>query len=54
MAKIKVVKKLRKGKVKAKTLSNKKVSPVKPTNQFADKYLQFYDDIKIPSRRYDW
>jgi len=53
MAKIKVVKKLRKGKVKAKTLSNKKV-PVTPTNQFADKYLQFYDDVKIPSRRYDW
>lgn len=53
MAKIKVVKKLRKGKVKAKTLSNKKV-PIKQTNQFADKYLQFYDDIKIPSRRYDW
>ena len=24
------------------------------TNPFMDKYLEFYDDIKIPSRRYDW
>ena len=24
------------------------------TNAFVDKYLEFYDDIKIPSRRYDW
>ena len=53
MTKIKVVKKLRKGKVKTKTLSNKKVVAT-PTNKFTDKYLQFYDDIKIPSRRYDW
>ena len=53
MAKIKVVKKLRKGKIKAKTLNNKKVVAA-PTNKFTDNYLQFYDDIKIPSRRYDW
>lgn len=23
------------------------------SNPFVDKYLEFYDDIKIPSRRYD-
>ena len=53
MAKIKVVKKLPKGKVKAKSKVRKQ-TVAKPTNQFTDKYLQFYDDIKIPSRRYDW
>lgn len=53
MAKIKIVKKLPKAKKKHK----RKVSftvPAKPTNKFTDKYLEFYDDIKIPSKRYDW
>jgi len=26
----------------------------KPQNKFADDYLKFYTDIKVPSRRYDW
>ena len=26
----------------------------KPENKFADDYLKFYTDIKIPSKRYDW
>ena len=25
-----------------------------PQNNFADEYLKFYTDIKIPSKRYDW
>ena len=31
----------------------KTITPQAP-NPFVDKYLEFYDDIKIPSRRYDW
>lgn len=54
MAKVKIIKKLPKGKYKIK----KKTAPTKTTasctNQFTEKYLQFYDDIKIPSKRYDW
>ena len=53
MTKIKIVKKLPTSKKKHK----RKVSfttPAKPSNKFTDKYLEFYDDIKIPSKRYDW
>jgi len=53
MAKIKILKKL----PKQNTEYKKKVSfkPVKTTtNKFTDDYLKFYDDIKVPSRRYDW
>ena len=53
MAKIKIVKKTQKPKIKP----NRKYSftvPAKPENKFTEKYLQYYDDIKIPSKRYDW
>lgn len=53
MAKIKVLKKLPKTKQKfKKNASFKPISRVE--NKFTDKYLEFYDDIKIPSKRYDW
>lgn len=51
MAKIKIIKKLPKSKKKIKS---NKVSPFKQTNNFTNKYLEFYDDIKIPTKRYDW
>ena len=51
--KVKVVKKLKKGKVtKPKPLKNKPTA--KPQNTYAEKYLEFYDDIKTPSRKNDW
>lgn len=53
MAKIKIIKKLPKAKKKQKA-TKKVVSPFKETNKFTDKYLEFYDDIKIPTKRYDW
>lgn len=34
--------------------TNKKPQVSQNTNPFVDRYLEFYDDIKIPSRRYDW
>lgn len=53
MAKIKILKKLPKSKQKFKKNTNfKHVS--KPQDKFKDKYLEFYDDIKIPTKRYDW
>ena len=45
---------------KKKPKINKKMKPsssppkINNTNTNADKYLAFYDDIKIPSKRYDW
>ncbi len=51
MAKIKILKKLPKSKNKNKlkpTLSNPQA------NKFTENYLKFYDDIKIPNKRYDW
>lgn len=54
MSKIKIVKKLSKGKYKIKKRTNPSKTVAQTTNQFTEKYLQFYDDIKIPSKRYDW
>ena len=54
---VKVSKKPKKGKVKNLKLL-KKNSPQKTTpnveNKFKDKYLEFYDDIKVSTKRYDW
>lgn len=52
MAKIKIVKKLPQNKNYKRKVSF--TPKPMPTNKFADDYLKFYDDIKIPSRRYDW
>ena len=55
--KVKVSKKPKKGKVKNLKLL-KKNNPQKQTqpvdNKFKDKYLEFYDDIKVSTKRYDW
>ncbi len=52
MKKVKILKKPPKSKKKHKA------QPVKtiPTesNKFTEDYLKFYDDIKIPGKRYDW
>lgn len=53
MAKVKILKKLPKSKTKTKkqkVIPHDKVS----SNSFADKYLQYYDDIKINGKRNDW
>ncbi len=34
--------------------TTKKPQVSQNSNPFVDRYLEFYDDIKIPSRRYDW
>jgi len=53
MAKVKILKKLPKSKKKFEKSTNFK--PITPKeDKFKDKYLNFYDDIKISSRRYDW
>lgn len=53
MAKVKILKKAPKSKCKLK--KNPNFKPVsQPQDKFKDKYLEFYDDIKIPSKRYDW
>lgn len=53
MAKVKILKKPRKSKVKLpKNTLNKATS--QPTNKFKDKYFDFYDDIKTPTKKYDW
>jgi len=53
MAKIKILKKLPKSKIKYK--KNEKIKKqTQKEDKFKDNYLKFYDDIKIPSRRYDW
>lgn len=53
MKKAKILKKLPKTKQKNRKIANKKILE-KPQNKFTDKYLEFYDDIKIPPKRYDW
>jgi len=53
MAKVKISKKLKKGKTKFKTIIGNK-STQKQTNTFKEKYFEFYDDIKTPTKRYDW
>lgn len=53
MSKVKIKKKLPKGKrVKFETDANKRLSNA--TDKFTENYLQFYDDIKVPFKRYDW
>lgn len=53
MEKVKIIKKLPKGKIPKEMPSKTKSAP-RQTNHFADKYLEFYDDIKVPSRKYHW
>ena len=50
---IKIVKELPKAKNYKRKVSfePKKTAPV---NKFTEDYLKFYDDIKIPTKRYDW
>lgn len=53
MAKVKILKKPKKSKVKLpKNTVNKAVST--PQNKFKDNYFDFYDDIKTPTKKYDW
>ena len=54
MAKVKVLKKPRKGKITYKKRMTNKTTATQSSNAYADKYLQFYDDIKTPSRKNDW
>ena len=51
--KVKVVRKLKKGKVKP-VKTARKTPPSKAQNAYAEKYLEFYDDIKTASRKNDW
>jgi len=53
MVKIKILKKLPKSKKKFKLDPKFKANAPK-VDKFKDRYLDFYDDIKISSRRYDW
>lgn len=53
MAKVKILKKPKKNKVKLpKNTINKAVGT--PQNKFKDNYFDFYDDIKTPTKKYDW
>lgn len=53
MAKIKILKKPKKSKVKLpKNTINK--STQAPTNKFKENYFNYYDDIKTPTKKYDW
>lgn len=53
--KVKIAKKMPKSKRKNKKKSStKNVNQLPPVNKFTEKYLDFYDDIKIPTKRYDW
>lgn len=53
MAKVKILKKPKKSKVKLpKNTISKAVNT--PSNKFKDKYFDFYDDIKTPTKKYDW
>lgn len=55
MAKIKIVKKPKEqNKNYKRKVSFTPPKTSKPQNKFTDDYLKFYDDIKIPSKRYDW
>lgn len=54
---VKIVKKLPKSKLKNKKSKINKTEQKKqlpPVNKFTERYLDFYDDIKIPTKRYDW
>lgn len=56
MSKVKILKKPRKSKKIDKSLivtgKVKRTMPMQ--DKYANKYLAFYDDIKVPSKRYDW
>ena len=53
MAKIKILKKPKKSKVKLpKNSTNKVILPTQ--NKFKEKYFEYYDDIKTPTKKYDW
>lgn len=55
MPRVKILKRLPKSKTKYSKSMGKVVPHDKASsNSFADKYLQFYDDIKINSKRNDW
>lgn len=55
MSKVTILKELPKSskpsnhKPKTKLISNPS-----PNDSFSNSYLDFYDDIKIPGKRYDW
>lgn len=53
MAKIKVIKKLPKQNKNYKRKVEFKL-PAEKQDKFKENYLQFYDDIKIPSKKHDW
>ncbi|MCQ2556039.1 MAG: hypothetical protein MJ149_01775 [Clostridia bacterium] len=53
MAKVKILKSLPKSKTKDKRKT--KLIPNKVIDdKFKNNYLNFYDDVKIPGKRYDW
>ncbi|HIU06841.1 MAG TPA: hypothetical protein IAC46_04600 [Candidatus Onthoplasma faecigallinarum] len=54
MAKIKILKKLPKNKKITKKSTNIQHSNNNYYDKNKEKYLEYYDDIKIPSKRYDW
>ena len=55
MAKIKIIKKPKEqNKNYKRKVSFTPPKNPQPQNKFADEYLKFYTDIKIPSKRYDW
>lgn len=51
--KVKILKELPKSKYTPKVVPTKKPKAKQP-EKFKDSYLNFYDDIKVPTRRYDW
>ena len=53
MARIKIQKRPRKSKYTPKVRPTKKPAMEKQ-DKFKDNYLNFYDDIKVSTRRYDW
>lgn len=59
MKKVKILKKPRKGKTDKSLIVNEnnkknkpKINP--PLNKNAQAYLNFYDDIKVPSQKHEW
>lgn len=62
MKKVKILKKPRKGKIDKSLLTNKdkqeddriKKKSTQPLNKNAQGYLNFYDDIKVPSQKHEW
>lgn len=55
MKKIKVLKSLPENKKSlSKTYKKNRKYKYMEKDKFSDKYLQYYDDIKIPSQKYDW